>query len=52
VKFGDQAKDEMLFPTFGLIVDGSLDLKKMRVIKPTARTDITYTVADKQSRPQ
>jgi len=46
VKFGDQAKDEMLFPTFGMIVDGALDLTKVPVIVPSPRVDRTFTVVD------
>jgi hypothetical protein len=49
VRFGEQAKDEMLFPTFGLLVDGSIDLKTTPVIRPTPRVDRTYTVVDTSS---
>jgi hypothetical protein len=34
VVYGQQASDEMLFPTFGLIIDGAIDLKKTRIVQP------------------
>jgi hypothetical protein len=49
VKFGDQSKDEMLFPTFGMIVDGSLDLTKVQVVRPSPRADKFFTVAERTS---
>ena len=45
VKFGDQAKDEMLFPTFGLVIDGSIDVSKVKVIQPSPRAGKDFTVA-------
>jgi hypothetical protein len=45
VRFGDTTKDEMMFPTFGLIVDGSVDVRRTNaVIAPSARADATFTV--------
>jgi hypothetical protein len=38
VRFGEQYMDEMLFPTFGMIVDGALDLRTTAVVKPSARS--------------
>jgi hypothetical protein len=46
VKFGDQAKDEMLFPTFGLIIDGSVDVSKVKVIQPSSRAGRDFTVVE------
>ena len=50
VKFGLQAKDEMLFPTFGLIVDGALDVTKTKIVKPSPRADATFTVQEHATR--
>jgi hypothetical protein len=47
VPFGLQATEEMLFPTFGFVVDGSFDTKAAKVIKPTPRADASYTVIEK-----
>jgi hypothetical protein len=47
VVFGEQAKDEMLFITYGAIVDGSLDLSKVKVVQPSARAARDYTIAEK-----
>jgi len=46
VKFGQQAADEMLFPTFGFIVDSSLDLSKVKIVRPSPRADANFTVRD------
>lgn len=42
---GDQGADEMLFPTYGIIVDGALDLKQVRVVQPSPRANRFYEVA-------
>jgi hypothetical protein len=34
VVYGQQVSDEMLFPTFGFIIDGAIDLKKTRIVLP------------------
>jgi len=49
VRFGDQAKDEMLFPTFGLIIDGSIDVSKVKVIQPSPRAGKDFTVGAETS---
>ena len=50
VKFGVQAKDEMLFPTFGFIVDGSIDLSKVKIVQPSPRSDSNFTVRGNAAR--
>jgi hypothetical protein len=50
VPFGLQGTEEMLFPTFGFVVDGSIDVsKQMSVIKPSARADMTFSVVNQPS---
>jgi len=49
VHFGDQGKDEMMFPTFGVIVDGSLDLTKTQVLKPSPRAGPDFIIAESAS---
>jgi hypothetical protein len=49
VHFGDQGKDEMMFPTFGVIVDGSLDLTKVQVLRPSPRAGGDYIIAGQTS---
>jgi len=44
VRFGQQAADEMLFPTFGVLVDGLMDVSKVAVIQPSPRAGRDYTV--------
>jgi mono/diheme cytochrome c family protein len=44
VHYGEQAADEMMFPTFGLIVDGSLDVVKNKVIMPPAGVGRDFTL--------
>jgi len=44
VKFGDQYTDEMLFPTYGVIVDSSIDPAKMRIFQPSPRAARDFTV--------
>jgi len=46
VRFGELASDEMLFPTFGFLVDSSIDLKKGPLVKPTDRTYPDYSVKE------
>ena len=46
VIFGQQAKDEMLFPTFGVLVDGSLNLAATKIIQPPAGAGRDFTVAE------
>lgn len=46
VVMGDQGADEMLFPTFGVIVDGSLNLKDVRVVIPSARANRVFEIVD------
>jgi hypothetical protein len=52
VRWGQQAADEMLFPTFGVIVDGSIDLKTTPVLTPAdPRGRRTATVDASSGRP-
>jgi hypothetical protein len=46
VKFGEQAADEMLFITYGAIIDGNIDVKNVKLVKPSARADKFYAIAD------
>jgi len=46
VLFGEQAKDEMLFITYGAIVDGSLDLAKVKVVQPSPKAGRDYTILE------
>lgn len=49
VKFGEQAKDEMMFITWGLLVDGSIDTKQVRLAQPSGRADRSFTVNTQNS---
>jgi hypothetical protein len=44
VLFGEQAKDEMLFITYGAIVDGSIDVHKIKVIQPSSRANKFFEI--------
>jgi len=44
VKFGEQAADEMLFITYGAIIDGSIDVNKMKVVRPSDRAGSDFTI--------
>lgn len=50
VVFGQQAKDEMLFPTYGLLVDGSIDPKTTRLAVPSPRADRSFSVIEPATR--
>lgn len=44
VRFGLQAQDEMMFMTYGLLIDGSLDAQKIRLAVPSPRADQTFSI--------
>ncbi len=46
VPFGVQATEEMLFPTFGVVVDVAGDPSPRNVVKPTARADELFNVVE------
>ena len=47
VRFGEQYTDEMLFPTFGIIVDGSIDVSKTKIVRPPDGVGFDFTLPDK-----
>ena len=49
VVFGEQAKDEMLFITYGAIIDGNIDLSKTKIVQPSARAQRDYTIAEQSA---
>jgi hypothetical protein len=52
VKFGQLASDEMLFPTFGVLIDGSIDLRRLKVIHPSANAGSDFTIVEKTASSQ
>jgi hypothetical protein len=47
VKFGDQYTDEMMFPTYGVVVPASIDPEKVPIFKPSYRAGRDFTVVEK-----
>jgi len=47
VKFGDQYVDEMLFPTYGVVVPASIDPAKVPIFGPSSRAGKDFTVIQK-----
>lgn len=44
VVYGEQAADEMMFMTYGLLVDSAIEPRKTRLVVPSPRADRSFTV--------